>query len=93
MVVLPNIVWLDRYSDGGEITEYVSQIKSFVYSNIKCLKAINDSINYLKKIKFIDTIVIVSGSLYFPFIKEFKINMNDIYIIQKIIIFNSKNMD
>ena len=92
MVVLPNILWLDRYSDGDEITEYVSQLKSLGYSNIKCSKTINDSINYLKGIKFVDTIIIVSGSLYFPFIKEFKNHMNDIYIIPKIIIFTS-NID
>ena len=89
MVVLPNIVWLDKYSDGDEITEYVSQLRTLGYSNIKCSKTINDSINYLKTIKFVDTIIIVSGSLYIPFIKEFKINMNDIYIIPKIIIFTS----
>ena len=89
MVVLPNIIWLDRYSDGDEITEYISQLRSLGYSNIKCSKTINDSINYLKTIKFIDTIIIVSGSFYIPFIKEFKINMNDIYIIPKIIIFTS----
>ena len=89
MVVLPNIIWLDRYSDGDEITEYISQLRSLGYSNIKCSKTINDSINYLKTIKFVDTIIIVSGSFYIPFIKEFKINMNDIYIIPKIIIFTS----
>ena len=89
MVASPKIVWLDKNSDGDEIKEYLSQLESLGYSNIKCYKTINDSINYLKTIKFEETVIIVSGSLYNLFIKEFKNNLNDIYIIPKIIIFTS----
>ena len=89
MVVLPNIIWLDQNCFGDETMGYISELRFLGYYNINCFKTINESIEYLKKIKFQDTIIIVSGSLYIPFIKEFKAHLNEICVIPKIIIFTA----
>jgi len=56
-------------------------------------KSIESSIDFLKKIKFKETIIIVSGSLFVNFVEMFQKNLKDIYVIPKIIVFTSKNRD
>ena len=41
----------------------------------------------IKSLKFSETTIIISGSLYTEFIKKFEENLTDIFIIPKIIIF------
>ena len=93
MVVIPNIIWLDQNCDGDENMGYISELKFLGYYNINCFKTINEAIECLKKIKFQDTIIIVSGSLYIPFINQLKVHLNEIYVIPKIIIFSSNTKD
>ena len=47
---------------------------------------LNNAFDAIKEIRFIDTIIIVSGSYLVEFIKKFKYNLNQIYIIPKIIV-------
>ena len=89
MVALPNILWVDSNVDGEENTSYIEELKSLNFYKIKCFKDINEAIDHIKTIEFEETIIIVSGNLYIPFIKSFKNNLNDIYVIPKIIIFTS----
>ena len=46
-----------------------------------------DSLVLIKSLKFEETNIIISGSLYNEFIKKFEENIRDIYIIPKIVIF------
>ena len=87
MVALPNILWVDSNVDDEENTSYIEELKSLGYYKIKCFKEINAAIEHLKTIEFEETIIIVSGSLYIPFINTFKNNLSEIYVIPKIIIF------
>ena len=87
MVASRNIIWIDEKIENLENQIYLQKLKSIVYSNIETFKDINLAIDRIKKIKFEETIIIVSGILYVPFIEEFKRNINAIYIIPKIIIF------
>ena len=87
MVVLPNIIWIDPNIDGDENSAYISELQSLGYFKIKRFKDIYEALDQIKNIEFEETIIIVSGSLYIPFIQEFKKNLNDIYVIPKIIIF------
>ena len=48
---------------------------------------INEAIKYIKSLRFDSTFIIISGSCFVDFIKEFHKNINDIYVIPKIIIF------
>ena len=50
---------------------------------------IEEAIDYIKLKRFAPTIVIVSGSCFVDFVKTFHKNINDIYVIPKIIIFTS----
>ena len=89
MVALPNILWVDSNVDSEENISYIEELKSLGYYKIRSFKEIDESIEYIKTIEFEETIIIVSGSLYIPFINSFKINLSDIYVIPKIIIFTS----
>ena len=55
----------------------------YIYDNI------DSAIREIKKLKFEDIIIIVSGSFFLDFIEEFNDNINDICIIPKIIVFIS----
>ena len=87
MVALPNILWIDSNIDNEENISYIEELKSLGYYKIKCFKEINSAIEYIKTIEFEETFIIVSGSLYIPFINTFKNHLSDIYVIPKIIIF------
>ena len=54
---------------------------------------LNNAFDAIKEIRFIDTIIIVSGSYLVEFIKKFKHNLNQIYIIPKIIVFTVEETD
>ena len=89
MSEIPNIIWIDENIEGIEISGYIQELKALGYFKIKTFKKVKDAINHIKEIQFEDTITIVSGNLYFQFIDKFQENLNDIYIIPKIIIFTS----
>ena len=87
MVVSPNIIWIDGNEESLENKIYVNQLISLGYYKIETFSDINKAIKKIKTIEFEETIIIVSGSLYNQFIEEFKLNLNGIYVIPKIIIF------
>ena len=65
-------------------------IKSNIqYDIIKSTK-VNLAIVELKKYKFRETIIIISGKLFFDFVSQFNNNLKDIFVIPKIIIFTSE---
>ena len=59
------------------------------YDIIKSTK-VNLAIVELKKYKFRETIIIISGKLFFDFVSQFNNNLKDIFVIPKIIIFTSE---
>ena len=80
-----NVIWIDENINSIEYERYVDILESTGYFKLICLKEI--SFSEIKKIKFEETIIIISGKLYINFIQELKSNLNSIYIIPKIIIF------
>ena len=87
MVVSPNIIWINGNEESLENKIYTNQLISLGYYKIETFSDINKAIKKIKTIEFEETIIIVSGSLYNQFIEEFKLNLNGIYVIPKIIIF------
>ena len=81
-----NIIWIDENVDNDENTGYLKDLNSLGYK-VECFKNVDDGLNYIKSIKFESTKIIISGRLYIKFIKIFIDNLNDIYVIPKIIIF------
>ena len=59
-------------------------MESLGFSNIKCFDSTEESINYIKTIKFESTIIVISGELYLLFISKFKENIKDLFLIPKI---------
>ena len=57
--------------------------------NVKLFKNVDESINYMKSIKFAETKVVVSGRLYSELVEKFKKNIKVMCIAPKIIVFTS----
>ena len=70
-----------------------NQIEEKLNYYIYLFDNINSSMNYLLKLKFVETIIFVKGDLYNKFIKEFKKKLKEIRIIPKIIIYSPANKD
>ena len=84
-----NIIWIDLKVDNKENKYYLGELKKIKNAKIFCFKNIMDALKFIKKLKFSETYIIISGSLYTEFIEIFKENLTDICIIPKIIIFTS----
>ena len=94
------IIWIDQRIDNNENQKYLKKLRgdndetSHTYDNssnyIYTYKDVKTAINFIKTLRFEETIIIVSGSFFVEFIDVFKKNINDIYIIPKIIVFTSK---
>ena len=80
-----NIILIDDQNSKDE--EISSYLKSYGIKNIIPFLNIADAINKIKEIFFEEIIIIVNGKLSFQFIKNFKENLNEIYTIPKIVIF------
>ena len=81
------VIWIDENIDNEENLKYIKDITSNNSLKVKAFKNINDAIKYIMNLKFQETKVIVSGRLYSEFIKVFKLNLNKIFVVPKIIVF------
>ena len=84
---LKHLIWIDPNIDNSENQGYLSQIKSLGFSKIKAFRTTEEGINYIKSLQFESTKIILSGRLYIEFIKKFKKNITNLYIIPKILVF------
>ena len=84
-----NAIWIDSNLGKFENSIFAKHIKSIKSFKLKLFKNLNEAIEYLKTIKFEETKIIVSGRLYAEFVQSFKINIIDMCISPKIIVFTS----
>ena len=84
-----NVVWIDVNIVEKEYVKYLKNIESNNSLKVQAFKNTDDALNYMKNLKFQETKVILSGRLYSKFIKDFKENLKEIFIVPKIIIFTS----
>ena len=68
---------------------HFKELETLENTKISCFKNVIDGLILIKKIKFSETNIIISGSLYNEFIEKFEEILNDIFIIPKKIIFTS----
>ena len=52
-----------------------------------------DGLKYMKKIEFLETNIVISGSLYSEFINKFKNNLKSFNVIPRIIIFTESKIN
>ena len=81
-------IWIDKNVNSQENIMY-REMMDFDNHDFAFFIEINEAFNYIKQLKFISTYIIISGKYYFDFIDKLKNNLNDIFIIPKIIIFTS----
>ena len=84
---MSNVIWIDPNIDNEENTKYIKELQDINCFNIRYFKNVMDAITLIKSIRFIETNIIISGSLYTEFVEKFKENITNIFIIPKIIIF------
>ena len=84
------IIWIDPNVDNEENSKYRKELDCIGYVEVQCFKNTKGAINYLKQVQFIDTKIIVSDSLYIEFLDLFIINLKEINVIPKIIIFTNQ---
>ena len=84
---LKHLIWIDHNIDNSENQGYLEELKALGFSNFVIFKTVEEGINYIRRIRFESTKIILSGRIYIEFIKKFKEIINDLYIIPKIIIF------
>ena len=96
-----NIIWIELNILSDENTNYYNQLyetlhqkcREYKYYYLKATRSLDEAMEYIKQLKFEATIIIISGILYYDFFVEFFNNMNDIYVIPKILIFTeNKNI-
>ena len=106
---LIKIIWIEENILRDQKTRYYNELFKTIkqdcfeyrYFWFEAVPTVRESINFIKNLKFEATIIIVSLNLYYEFFVDFYNNMNDIFIIPKIIIFSkrgkiisgNKNMD
>ena len=83
------VIWIDANVDNQINTLYVKEFQSMGFSEIKLLKEIEEAIIYLKQIEFEDTKIIISGRLYAEFVDKFILNIKEMLVAPKIIVFTS----
>ena len=86
---ITNVIWIESEIDKDEIVQYTKDLEKNKSLNLKLFADIDETINYLKKLQFQETKIIVSGSLYTEFVNSFKENIAEMYIAPKIIVFTS----
>jgi len=92
MVMLTNVIWISSRENNDIVKEYLKELESSKYYKINLYNSIEESLNKIKNIRFEETIIVVDGNIYIKFIEIFQKNINNIYIIPKIIIF-TENKD
>ena len=84
---ITNVIWIDPNVFNGENSIYFEELENIKNTKISRFKNVEDALELIKSLKFSETTIIISGSLYTEFIKKFEENLTDIFIIPKIIIF------
>ena len=86
---ITNVIWIDPNIDNEENTNYLNNLETIENIKITCFKDIDNALIFIKKIKFSETIIILSGKFYTEFIQKFEENLNYIFVVPKMIIFTS----
>ena len=80
-------IWIDENIDNEENAQYLKEFESIGLLNFKLYKEIDKAIEFMEKIKFQESKVIINGKLYSEFVKKFKVKITKICVAPKIIIF------
>ena len=87
---MSKVIWIDQKVDNSKNPYYAEQLRAIKsIKSLKLFKNTDEAITDLKKIRFDETIIIVSGRLYFELVEKFKENLLEIYTIPKIIVFTT----
>ena len=87
MTVLSYIIWIGQDIDNTKKIQYFKEFESVGHYKHKMFSNIEEALNEIKSIEFVETIIIINGKLYIKFIEQFQQNIKKISIIPQIIIF------
>ena len=89
MTISSNIIWISSNENNEIINKFLKELETSKFYKVHLFNSIEESIKLINKIRFEETIIIVDGNLYIKFVEIFHNNLNNIYIIPKIIIFTN----
>ena len=79
MATPTNVIWIEPEIDNIENQNYLKKLQAFGSLKIRCFNNVNESIPLIKSIEFIETDIIISGTLFIEFRKKFEENIRNIY--------------
>ena len=89
---MPHTIWIDENIYNEENTKHSKKLESIGLLSLKLFKEVDEAINHMKNINFLETKVIICDSLFSEFVKKFKENIIDMCVAPKIIVF-TKNKE
>ena len=87
--ITSKVIWIDPHIENIENIAYVNELISYYFAKVKTFKNVQSAIQYIKEIKFYETKIIVTSSIYSDLVEAIKENITDIYFAPKIIVFTS----
>ena len=88
-----NLIWIDSNINNKDNITYLKYLETIFNLKLIRFDNVKNGLEFLLSISFEDTIIITSDRLYNEFIEEFKENLNQVYIIPKIIIFTNNKLN
>ena len=87
--ITSKVIWIDPHIENIENIAYINELISYYFAKVKTFKNVQSAIQYIKEIKFYETKIIVTSSIYSDLVEAIKENITDIYFAPKIIVFTS----
>ena len=84
---MPKYIWIDPEIFNEENMGYVKEIEEEYKIKLLLFKKLDEAIDFIKRIDFEETKIIISGKLYIEFVMAFKVNITAMCVVPKIIIF------
>ena len=88
---LYHLIWISKNIKDKTYDKYIEDIKSFQKFQCFITDSIDKGINQLINIKFEECVIIVDSDIFKNFDEKFKKEIDKLYLIPKIIVFNNIN--
>jgi hypothetical protein len=86
-----NLIWISKNIKDKKYNDYIIEIDAFQKFQCFTPDSIDEGIDKIINIKFEECVIIVDSDIYKDFNEKFKKEIDELYLIPKIIVFNNKN--
>ena len=86
-----NLIWISKNIKDKKYNDYIREIDALQKFQCFTTESINEGIKKIINIKFEECVIIIDSDIFQDFNEKFKKEINQLYIIPKIIVFNYIN--